>query len=245
MDWAIRTESLSKAFSKERFDKTMFRLLARTLLQNGSHRQLHLALKNINLEVRQGEKIGVIGNNGAGKSTLLRLLAGLYAPTKGSVYVNGDVKLLAGLGIGMIDDLSVEDNVYLYGAIYGMEREAIREKFNEIVEWAEVDNFVEAELRMLSSGMKARLAFSTVRHVEADILLLDEALTAGDKNFKEKCIEVIEGYKDSERTFVIATHDVNFMKKFCSKTLWLARGEQVAFGETEQVVEKYLAGRNS
>ncbi len=245
MDWAIRTESVSKAFSKERFDKTMFRLLAGTLLQNGTHRQLHFALKNINLEVRPGEKIGVIGNNGAGKSTLLRLLAGLYAPTEGRVYVNGDVKILAGLGIGMIDDLSVEDNVYLYGAIYGMEREAIRDKFAEIVRWAEVDNFVGAELRMLSSGMRARLAFSIIRHVEADILLFDEALTAGDKNFKEKCNEVLDGYKGSKRTFMIATHDVEFAKKFCSKTLWLAKGEQVTFGETEKVVEEYLAGGKS
>jgi ABC-type polysaccharide/polyol phosphate transport system ATPase subunit len=143
----------------------------------------------------------------------------------------------------MIDDLTLEDNVYLYGAIYGLEREAIREKFNEIVEWAELNTFVGAELRMLSSGMRARLAFSTIRHVEADIFLFDEALTAGDKSFKEKCDEVLEKYKGSDRTFVIATHDVEFAKKFCSKTLWLAKGEQMAFGETEEVVEKYLAGR--
>lgn len=243
MDLALKTENVGKVFSTQRIHTTLFRLLKKALSGNGLDKGSLVALDNINIEIGRGETIAVVGDNGAGKSTLLRLLAGLYKPSKGKVYVDGDVKLLGGLGIGMIDELSVEDNVYLYGTIYGLEKKAIREKFNEIVEWAEVQDFARAELRTLSSGMRARLAFSTLRHVEADILLMDEALVAGDKNFKEKCMEVFEGDKWSTRTFVIATHNVDFAKKLSRKTLWLNKGKQVAFGETEEVLEQYLAAK--
>lgn len=125
-----------------------------------------------------------------------------------------------------------------------MERKKIKGKLHDIIEWAELQDFVGAELRTLSSGMRARLAFSTMRHVETDIFLLDEALTAGDKNFKKKCEEYFENSKNNGKTFLISTHDLNFVKIFCTKTLWLHKGQQKAFGETEEVLQLYIDSKS-
>jgi ABC-2 type transport system ATP-binding protein len=201
----------------------------------------YFALRQINLDVRRGDKIAVIGNNGSGKTTLLKLIAGLYRPTQGKVDVDGRVLLLRGVGTGMLDQLSVTENLFLYGIIYGMERSSIEEKFDEVLEWAELTDFASAELRTLSSGMRARLAFSLARHFDTDVFLLDEAFAVGDKDFREKYEKVFRSHKNSERTYLIATHDLDFARMFCTKTLWLQRGRLMAFGETEGVLDQYLS----
>ncbi|HLE25581.1 MAG TPA: ATP-binding cassette domain-containing protein [Thermodesulfobacteriota bacterium] len=244
MDYAVRTTNLCKTFSVKSNHTTMFLLLKRKLLGGASNSRTIYALNDINIEIMKGNKIGIIGNNGSGKTTLLKVIAGLEEPNKGQVHVNGYITLLAGLGTGMVDELSVEENVFLYGAIYGMERKKIKGKLHDIIEWAELQDFVGAELRTLSSGMRARLAFSTMRHVETDIFLLDEALTAGDKNFKKKCEEYFENSKNNGKTFLISTHDLNFVKIFCTKTLWLHKGQQKAFGETEEVLQLYIDSKS-
>lgn len=217
----------------------MFGMLKKYLLRRPDNSRTFYALKNISLNISRGEKIGIVGNNGSGKSTLLRLVAGLYKPSKGKIYTNGKTVFLAGWGIGMIDELSVEENIFLYGTIYGMDKKKLRENFYDIIEWAELQDFVGAKLKTLSTGMRTRLAFSTMRYIQTDILLLDEALSAGDKRFKKKCANVFANYKNSARIFLVASHDQSFVETFCNKTLWLHKGEQRAFGETARILKQY------
>ncbi len=239
MDISVKIKNVSKLFSTNRYYSTTFEMIKQKLLRTYTHSNTFYALRNINLTISRRERIGIIGNNGSGKSTLLRLVAGLHTPDEGKIFTNGKMILLAGWGIGMVEELSVEENIYLLGTIYGMDRSTLKAIFNDIIEWAELQNFVSAKLKTLSTGMKTRLAFSTSRYIQSDIFLLDEALSAGDKSFKDKCIKVFEDYKNSNKTFLIASHDLSFLQSFCNKTLWLSKGEQADFGETQSVLEKY------
>lgn len=243
MDCPIRLSNVSKRFSLERKRLTMFRTLRDRLLRSGGSAAGFYALKDINLEVLRGEKIGVVGDNGSGKTTLLKVIAGLHKPDDGQVFVDGDLCLLAGIGTGMLDELSVWENVYLYGAIYGMGRQQTRENFQEIIEWAELQDFTGAMLKDLSSGMRTRLAFSVARHIQTDVLLLDEALSAGDRNFRQKCSDYFEASRRSSRTFLVASHELDFIRTFCTRTLWLQRGRQMAFGETSVVLSQYTQSK--
>ncbi len=239
----LRSESLCKTFLPDRRRFTVFGALKHRIRKTPGAGEPYFALKDIGFEISRGEKVAVIGDNGAGKSTLLRLIAGIYEPNAGKLSVKGEVTLLAGLGIGMIEELSVTENLFLYGMIHGMERQQIEKAIGEMIEWAELQNFTESKLKHLSSGMKARLAFSAVRYIEKDVYLFDEALAAGDKNFKEKCALVFHGYKETDKTFLIATHDMKFAKSFCNKALWLHKGRQMSFGDSEEVVVRYEESR--
>ncbi len=243
MVYAVRLEDVYKVFLAERHHATTYRMLKRKLLRRGSGLETISALNNINFEVRKGEKIGVVGNNGAGKTTLLKVIAGLYEVNKGRVETEGGVSYLGGLGLGMQDELSAEENIFLYGTIYGMERDDIRKNLDEIIEWAELESFRGAKLKTMSSGMRERLAFSVTRHIKTDILLMDEAMSAGDKDFRDKCNDVFEKHKNSGRTIIVATHNTGFITSFCTKTLWLRKGDQVAFDQTEIVLPKYLESK--
>lgn len=215
-------------------------MLKGTLLQDSAAGNGYRALQSLAFEIRRGDKVGLIGNNGAGKSSLLRIIAGLSLPNGGELEVRGQVTLVAALGMGMIDELSVEENVLLYGAICGVDRPVIKKNLQEIIEWAELQDFATAKLKTLSTGMRARLAFSTTRHIATDITLMDEVLTAGDRNFRDKCRVVFDDYKNTDRTFIFASHDIEFVRNICNKTLWLDHGCQKAFGDTEAVLEEYL-----
>jgi ABC-type polysaccharide/polyol phosphate transport system ATPase subunit len=239
-DSVIKTSRLSKAFCQESQSKTLFRLLKGSLGRSSVPADSFLALHDINIDIRRGDKVAVVGDNGAGKSSLLRLMAGLYSPTGGEIVVKGEVALLSALGMGMIDELTVEENIFLYGAICGVDRKVIKANLQEIIEWAEVEGFAKAKLKTLSTGMRARVAFSTTRHITSDITLMDEVLSAGDKNFRQKCRNVFDGYKTNGRTFILASHDFEFVSSVCSKTLWLDKGQQKAFGDTESVLRRYL-----
>jgi ABC-type polysaccharide/polyol phosphate transport system ATPase subunit len=234
----VRIKDLSKTFPRGHYS-TLFNLVKRNMPGNGNRAQNIEALSNINLEIFKGEKVGVIGNNGAGKSTFLKLVAGLHKPSGGNVSVCGEVALLTGFGIGLVDELTVSENVFLYGAIHGMERQRVKKKFEDIIEWAELENFRQMKLKALSSGMAARLAFSVARHIETELVLLDEALTAGDKNFGLKCEQYFRDVKNAGRTFLVATHDLKFVREFCDKALWLHKGQQAAFGDAKTVMQQY------
>lgn len=238
-DFVLRGHSLCKTFVPDRRRFTVFGALRHRIGRSSANSELFFALKDIEIDVSRGERVAIIGDNGAGKSTFLKLIAGIYEPNSGELAVKGEVSLLAGLGIGMIDELSVIENLYLYGMIYGMERKHIEKVVGEMIEWAELQNFAESKLKHLSSGMKARLAFSAVRYIEKDIYLFDEALAAGDKNFKEKCALVFRNYKETNKTFLVATHDMKFVRSFCNKVLWLHKGRQMSFGDPEEVVTRY------
>ena len=235
----VSLKNISKSFSIDVTRPSAFAVLKKLIGTNGHYTRTFYALKDINIEIEQGEYVGLVGNNGAGKTTLLKTISGLHKPDNGEVLINGELNFLAGFGIGMVDDLSVSENIYLYGAVYGLDRNKIHEKFDEIVEWAELQNFTGAKLKTLSTGMRTRLAFSITRYIDADIFLLDEALSAGDKSFREKCEKVFDNYKRKGKTFIVSTHSLEFVKKFCSKTLWLHKGEQMDYGDTESVLKKY------
>ena len=242
-DWAVRAQKVDKVFSLEASYDTAFRAVARRLSSVSEHSDSFLALNDISFEILKGEKVAIVGNNGAGKTTLLRVIAGLCLPTRGKMCVNGEMILLRGLEIGMVDDLSATENLLLYGSIYGLDRKTIKAKSQEIFKWAELEAFTGAKLGTFSSGMKARLAFSAVRHFEAEIFLLDEAFSAADINFKKRYEEVFRRQRNSNKTFLIATHDLGFAKMFCTKTLWLSKGKQIAFDATEKVLKLYTKSR--
>jgi homopolymeric O-antigen transport system ATP-binding protein len=243
VDPIIHIEDVSKSFTGLKL-RRMIRIARKYLSSNRAGFEPYFALRQINLDVCRGDKIAVVGNNGSGKTTLLKLIAGLYRPTEGRIDVDGRILLLRGVGTGMLDELSVAENLYLYGIIYGMERSSIEEKFDEVLEWAELTDFASAELRTLSSGMRARLAFSLVRHFDTDVFLLDEAFSVGDKDFREKYEKVFRNNRNADKTYLIATHDLDFARMFCAKTVWLQKGRLMAFGETEGVLDQYLSPGN-
>jgi ABC-type polysaccharide/polyol phosphate transport system ATPase subunit len=238
----LRIGGLVKAFKAGTNRRTLFRYL-RDRLTGRTLGCGRASLDGIDLEVRAGEVVGVVGENGAGKTTLLKTIAGLYTPTAGRIELRGEATLLAGLGAGMVDELTVEDNIRLYGAICRLPRRTIRARFADILEWAELERFAEAELRTLSAGMRTRLAFAVAMHVDSDVVLIDEAFSAGDKRFQEKCDRFFRDTKSQPRSLLVATHNLEFVRDFCDRTLWLHKGTQMAFGPTSEVLPRYAAFR--
>lgn len=237
----LRTTGLVKVFTPRGHRRTLFRFVRDKLTGRQGFPTHRASLDGVDIEARAGETIGVVGVNGAGKTTLLKTLAGLYAPTGGTIDVRGEVGLLAGLGAGMVDELSVADNIHLYGAICRLSRRTIRRRFHDILAWAELEPFVDAELRTLSTGMRTRLAFAIAMHVDSAVVLMDEAFSAGDRRFQEKCDAFFLGTKALPRTMIVATHNLAFVRQFCERTLWLHQGKQMAFGPTDDVLPRYEA----
>lgn len=219
--------------------RTLFSLARAAVgLRNGVE-PARVALADIDLTACRGDRIAVIGNNAAGKSTLLRIVAGLLRPSRGTVETTGEMVLLTSLGVGMMDDVSVLDNTLLYGALYGVSPARMRPAFGNIIEWADMRGYEEAKLKTLSSGMRARLAFSIVRHIATDIFLIDEALSAGDATFRARCRGFFDDARNRDRTFIVATHDMEFARSFCTTALWLDRGRIMASGDSRVVVAAY------
>ncbi len=238
-DSIIRAQGLVKTFPLANAPLTLFRQME-YLVRRRAEKKLY-ALCDLNFEIQRGEWVGIVGNNGSGKTTLLKVIAGLYPLTRGTLHVKGSITLLSGLGVGMIDELTVRENVFLYGALHNISARRIEQQFGEIIAWAELQEFVYAKFQTLSSGMRARLAFSVARYSESAIHLQDEALTAGDKDFAVKCYAFYAQTRNSDKTFVIAAHDLNFIEQFCARTLWLDKGKQIAFDETAEVLKEYRA----
>lgn len=235
----LATRGLGKQFLGGIRHRSVFRAIG-SLLARGPEAGVRMSLEAVDIDLRAGETVGVVGENGAGKSTLLRTLSGLYAPTVGTIELNGEVALLAGLGAGMVDELSVADNVWLYGAVCRIRRATIRERFDSLLDWAELTSYRDAELRTLSTGMRTRLAFAIAMHIDSDLLCMDEAFSAGDKRFQAKCDEYFRERKTSGRTILVATHNLEFVRDFCDRTLWLHAGKQMGFGPTEAVLASYI-----
>jgi lipopolysaccharide transport system ATP-binding protein len=230
-----------KVFAGRMQRRTVFQLLRARATGRTFDRTGYRSLDGIEVEARTSEVVGIVGTNGAGKTTLLKTIAGLYAPTAGRIEVVGDVALFAGLGAGMVDELSVTDNIYLYGAICRLHRRTIRERFEHILAWSELEQFVDAELRTLSTGMRTRLAFAIAMHVDSEVVLMDEAFSAGDKQFQEQCDQFFRDTKKLPRTLLVATHNLGFVRDFCDRTLWLHQGRQMAFGPTAEILPRYEA----
>lgn len=198
------------------------------------------AVQDVSFEVQQGEFLGVVGRNGGGKSTLLKLLAGIYVPTSGAITMHGKVIPFLELGVGFNPDLSARENVFLNGMILGMTKSEIKSKFDEIVSFAEVDNFMDAQLKTFSSGMIVRLAFSIAMQTNADIYLLDEVLAVGDAGFQEKSLQKFLDLKKQGKTVVLVSHDSESIRKFCDKCVYMKHGKVAAFAPTNEVIDIYL-----
>jgi ABC-2 type transport system ATP-binding protein len=197
------------------------------------------ALKNITFQVPPGEMLGIIGRNGAGKSTLLKLIARVMKPISGTVHVPGKVAPMIELGGGFDHELSGRDNVYLFGSILGINRREMNKKFDAIVEFAELEDFMEAPLRAFSSGMIMRLAFAIAIAVEPDIMILDEILAVGDTAFQEKCQAHIARFRQAGGTILFVSHNLDQIRKSCDRALWLEHGEMRDWGSTVGVVQQY------
>jgi ABC-type polysaccharide/polyol phosphate transport system ATPase subunit len=201
------------------------------------------ALKEINFTVKQGETFGLIGPNGAGKSTTLKLIARVFRPTTGRVIVKGVVAPLLEFGAGFHPELTGRENIYLNGAVMGFARREMEAKFERIVDFAELGDFIDAPVRTYSSGMRARLGFAVATDVDADILIIDEVLSVGDEAFRRKSFERLEDFRRKGVTTVLVSHSMDTIKEMCSRAAWLDHGEIKVIGDAEQVVSAYLGGR--
>jgi len=197
------------------------------------------ALKDVSFEVKKGEFLGIIGRNGSGKSTLLKILAGVYQPSEGKIKINGKVTPFLELGVGFNPELSARENIFLNGTILGMTRKYLLKKFDEIVDFAEIREFVDMPVKNFSSGMQVRLAFAIMIQSDADTYLVDEVLAVGDANFQEKCFDVFRRFKKDGKTVVFVSHDLGSVELFCDRAIWIDRGEVEADNGTNKVIFEY------
>jgi len=198
------------------------------------------ALRDVSFTVEEGEFFGIVGRNGSGKSTLLKCLAGIYRVDGGRIYINGRLSTFIELGVGFNPDLAARDNVVMNAIMLGLSPQRARERFDAIVAFAELEEFVDLKLKNYSSGMLVRLAFSTAIQVDADILLIDEVLAVGDAAFQQKCFDVFTRLRDEGRTILFVTHDMSTVMRFCHRALLLERGEVVTIDSPENAARRYL-----
>ena len=197
-------------------------------------------LKDINLKVKQGEVVALIGTNGSGKSTLLKLMTKIIYPNKGSIETNGKLTSLLELGAGFHPDFSGRENIYFNASIFGLTRKEIDERLEDIIEFSELRDFIDNPVRTYSSGMFMRLAFAVAINVNADILLIDEILSVGDEHFQNKCFDKMRELKTQGKTMVFVTHNMNVVTELCDRAVWLYEGKVRKDGNTKEVVDEYI-----
>ena len=197
-------------------------------------------LKDINLDIKKGETVALIGVNGSGKSTLLKLMTQIIFPNKGTIETRGKLTSLLELGAGFHPDFSGRENIYFNSSIFGLTRKEIDERLDQIIEFSELQDFIDNPVRTYSSGMYMRLAFSVAINVDADILLIDEILSVGDQHFQEKCFNKMRELKKEGKTMVFVTHSMDSVKNLCDRAVWLSDGVVRLDGNTDEVVDAYL-----
>lgn len=238
MNLAVKFEKVEKYFLYTH-QKTLKEMIQAIFKRNKTLERIH-ALKNINLEIKKGETVGVIGRNGAGKSTLLKLIAGVSQPNSGKIFVNGRVVPLIELGAGFHPELTGRENIFLNGVILGLSEKEIRLKIDKIIEFSEIKKFIDTPVKYYSSGMYMRLAFSVSVFVDPDILLVDEILAVGDNQFQNKCLTRMEEFKKNGVTIIFVSHSLETVKKFCQRVVYLKEGKIVADDQPEKVINYYL-----
>ncbi len=218
--------------------------LKKTLLSiaEGKYRKpaRKLILDELNFEIDRGAKIGIIGANGSGKSTLLKLICGILEPTSGKVRVKGKIAPLIELGAGFDPELSVLDNIVLYGVMLGYSRQEMKYRAKSILQFAELEDYSLVPVKGLSSGMSARLGFAIATDVKPDILILDEVISVGDESFKNKCSQRMDEFWQAGITVLLVSHSMELIRAVCHQTIWLEKGKIVAIGKTDEIVEQYL-----
>jgi len=235
---AIKVEDVYKSFKIPHEKNRSLKSAAINIFKSKNY-TVHDAAKGISFEVRAGEFLGIIGRNGCGKSTMLKMLAGIYIPNKGKITVNGRLSPFLELGVGFNPELTARDNVYLNGTMLGLSRKEIDEKFDEIIEFAELQEFVDQKLKNFSSGMQVRLAFSVAVQAHAEILLIDEVLAVGDTNFQRKCYSVFENLKSNGKTIVFVSHNMDVVKRFCDRVILINDAEIEYEGKPEKATAEY------
>ena len=238
-DTAIKVEGLSKTFKLPHEKYTSVKSIFVNFYKRKRTYELQQALKDISFEIKKGEFFGIIGRNGSGKSTLLKLIAGIYTPTKGDIKINGSLTPFIELGVGFNDQLTGRENVYLNGALLGFNRKEMNAMYKDIVEFAELEKFMDQKLKNYSSGMQVRLAFSIAIRARSDILLLDEVLAVGDAAFRKKCVEVFHNLKKQGRTIVLVSHDTVQIERFCDKVAVVDKGKIVQISRPSKAIEVY------
>jgi ABC-type polysaccharide/polyol phosphate transport system ATPase subunit len=198
------------------------------------------ALEDISFHVEKGEFFGLVGRNGSGKSTLLKCIAGIYATDDGAIYHDGTISSFIELGVGFNPELPAFDNVVLNATLLGLDVDVARERFNEVMDFAELWEFENLKLRNYSSGMYVRLAFSVMLQIEADILLIDEVLAVGDASFQQKCFDQFDRMREEGKTIIFVSHGMDSIQRFCDRAVLINRGNLVAIGDTEEISEQYL-----
>ncbi len=237
-EYSIIVNGVYKRF-KLVYDKP-FTLKERLIFWKNTKVGYHEVLKGIDLKIKKGETVALIGVNGSGKSTLLKLMTKIIYPTKGEIKTNGKLTSLLELGAGFHQDFTGRENIYFNASIFGLNAHEIDSRVQEIIDFSELGDFIEAPVRTYSSGMYMRLAFSVAINVDAEILLIDEILAVGDKHFQDKCYAKLNELKKSGKTIVIVSHSLNAVKELCDRAVWLYNGEIREDGPTEEVIEKYL-----
>ena len=239
-DFAIKVEDVSKTFRLPHEKQNSVKGTLISMVRGGKRSyERQEVLKDISFEIKKGDFFGIVGRNGSGKSTLLKMLAGIYEPTKGQIHVNGMLTPFIELGVGFNPELTGRENVYLNGALLGFNRKEMNEMYDEIVEFAEIEKFMDQKLKNYSSGMQVRLAFSIAIRAKSDILVLDEVLAVGDEAFQQKCIDIFENYKATNQTIVLVTHSMETVRRFCNKAMLIDSGKILEYGEPNKVASKY------
>ena len=215
-------------------------LKEKLLFWNRNKKEKREVLKNVNLTIKNGEAVGLIGVNGSGKSTLLKLMTKIIYPNKGKITTNGKLTSLLELGAGFHPDFSGRENIYFNASIFGLTKKQIDERIDKIIEFSELGNYIDNPVRTYSSGMYMRLAFAVAINVDADILLVDEVLAVGDQHFQDKCIAKMKELKEEGKTMVFVTHSLGTVKDFCNRAVWLSNGEIKMDGEPNGVIKEYL-----
>jgi ABC-type polysaccharide/polyol phosphate transport system ATPase subunit len=235
---AIEVAGVSKTFRIPHEQRTFFKEYFLHPFRRPTYER-NEALKDVGFSVEAGEFFGVIGPNGSGKSTLLRILAGIYVPDAGTVRVNGLLSPFIELGVGFNVELSARDNIRMNGTLAGLTGRQLRERFDDILEFAELERFVDQKLKNYSSGMLVRLAYSIAIKIPFDVLLLDEVLAVGDEAFQEKCFTTFDRFKEEGKTIVFVSHDLALMERFCDRCLFIENGTVEALGPPHEVAELY------
>jgi ABC-type polysaccharide/polyol phosphate transport system ATPase subunit len=240
---AIEFVNVSKSYRRyggRQFATLKSALLSGDLVKKLRPEETFSALKDVSFAVTAGQTFGVIGRNGSGKSTALKLVAGITKPTNGVVSVRGRISALIELGAGFHPEISGRENVFINGVMLGMSKREIQARFNEIVEFAELEEFIDAPVKTYSSGMYMRLGFAVAIHVDPDVLLVDEVLAVGDEGFTHKCLDKFGEFKRRNKTILLVTHSLGLVERFCDQALWLDSGEKRGEGDPKRIVGAYM-----
>lgn len=234
----IRVNHVSKKYKL--YSSPKDRLKEALSIRKKSYHKEFYALEDICFEVNQGEILGIVGVNGSGKSTLLKMITDVLTPSEGSIEVKGKISALLELGAGFNPEYTGIENIYLNGTLLGYTKEEMKEKIPAIIKFAEIGEFIYQPVKSYSSGMFARLAFAVAINVDPDILIVDEALSVGDLNFQIKCMKKFDEFRNANKTILFVSHDVNAIKRYCTRTIWIKQGHLIANGGTDDVTDRYL-----